>query len=99
MPRIAKTKPQAEAAAPAQRQQSDDEIRYELVRRLVVLLGNWRACPRRVCRRRRACAPRALDCPSPKRPARVLTPEQEAAEMARLHHTVKRRLAEMGEEE
>jgi hypothetical protein len=99
MPRIARAKPKAAAVAPAEPEPSVDEMRFQLGRKLEIMVSDWRQCPRRVCKRLRNCAPTNPDCVSPRRPHRVLTPRQQAAAMASLHRAVRRRLAELGEEE
>jgi hypothetical protein len=94
----------AHAAATAQTadppgDESLDDMRRRITRRLEIMVSDWRKCRRPACKRLRICAPTDRRCVSPRRPARVLTPQQEAVAMAQLHRALQRRLAELGPEE
>ena len=85
------------APAVAADDDSDVEaIHYELARKLMLIVSDWRRCRRPECRRRRGCAETGLDCASPRRPEREMTPDQEAAMMADFQRALKRRMAQIG---
>ena len=88
----AATADQPPAAAPL----STEELRRSLARKLAIFVSDWRRCPRRICQRKRECVPQNNDdCLSPRRSARIVTPEREAAELAHFLRAIKRRLAEV----
>jgi hypothetical protein len=90
------TASQTPAAAAAGELSDLEAMRYELARKLMLIVSDWRRCPRGACKRRRGCAETGLDCASPRRPERELTPDQEAAVMADFQRALKRRMAEIG---
>ena len=82
-----------EAALPPAKQPSVEELRYALVRKLVIFSSDWRYCPRRICKRGRACVPLGLDCGSAeRRPRRAVKPEREAIEKAALRRSLQKRI-------
>jgi hypothetical protein len=66
-----------------------------ILRKLAIVLDEWRDCPERVCRRQRACASPRLLCLD-KEPERQVSPKHEAEVMAYLQRALKRRIAEQG---
>jgi hypothetical protein len=80
-------------------EESLNDMRRRITRRLEIMVSDWRKCPRPACKRLRICAPTNRRCVSPRRPRRVTTPKQDALAMAQLRRALTRRLAEMGEEE
>jgi hypothetical protein len=88
----------AQTADP-QGEESLDDMRRRLTRRLIIMVGEWRQCRRGVCRRGRACVPKESGCRSPRGPRRELTPEQEADAIADLRRKLLQRMAELGPEE
>jgi hypothetical protein len=92
----AQPKPSA-ASPPAESEYDVEAIRYELARRLMLIVSDWRRCPKAACKRRRGCAAAGLDC-------RMLdtglemTAEETAAVMADFRRALERRRAEIGTE-
>jgi hypothetical protein len=103
LPRHSHSVAKVEAIAPDQAQPAAappdlDELRRSLVRKLAIFTSDWRRCTRRVCRRGRQCVPPDLTCLSPRQPARVTTPEEDARAMAYLKRELDRRLAAINSE-
>jgi hypothetical protein len=74
-----RTKRKTKDAADADRAgalRSVEDLRYDLARKLEMFAADWRRCPRRLCRRKRACQPPASGCPSPRRSNRPMTEAQ-----------------------
>jgi hypothetical protein len=86
----------AAAAPPAEPEPSLEQLRAELTLKVIRLAGQyqWPACPRRICRRRRACVPAGLQCANP-RPAPQITEEERSASMAHFRRALLRRQAEL----
>jgi hypothetical protein len=72
---------------------SIEDMRRALMRKLAIFVSDWRRCPRRLCRRKRACQPDGVYCLSPTESARSVSPEQEARAMGWLKRELERRLA------
>jgi hypothetical protein len=88
-----RTDPRSAAArTPAEPPFDVEAARRALMRKLEMFAADWRRCPRRVCRRRRACTPRDIHCFAPRPPERPMTPDQEARMMAALKRELERRL-------
>ena len=83
-------------AVPARNLSELDALRIQLIRRLNAMLELWRACPSRLCRRRRTCVSSMLECAS--LPLPPCSPAREAAAMAQLSLGLKRRAAELAAE-
>jgi hypothetical protein len=87
------TRSRSPAAPPAESAPDTEALRYSLARKLMLIVSDWRSCPKRACKRRRGCAAPGLDCHTPER---EVTPEQEEAAMAHFQRALKRRLAQVG---
>ena len=70
-----------------------DALRYALLRRLETMLGSWRECPSRFCRRERACVSSGHECAKLPQPPR--DPAAEVAALASFAAGLKRRAAEL----
>ena len=93
MPKRSKQSTKEEAAAP---KIDAETLRANMTRALVVYANRkqWPACSRRACRRQRRCTA-DMTCAN-QRPARDLTPEQQAAVIGHLYRALKRRMATGG---
>jgi hypothetical protein len=84
------------AAPPAEPRSDTEALRYSLARKLMLIVSDWRRCPKPACKRHRGCAAPGLDCHTPEPPGRAKTPEQEDAAMAHFQRALQRRLAQLG---
>jgi hypothetical protein len=89
------SRPTSPAAPPAEPERDIEALRYSLARKLMLLVSDWRRCPKPACKRRRGCAAPGLDCHTPE-PERAITPEQEDAAMAHFQRALQKRLAQLG---
>jgi len=88
------TMPDAQTAAAAlpAAEQSIEELRRSLMRKMEIFASDWRRCPLRRCRRTHACNPPDIICHSPRREPPPMTPDQKARMMADLKRELARRL-------
>jgi hypothetical protein len=91
------TESKAPAAAVGDQPSDVEALRYELVRRLMLIVSDWNRCPKRACKRHRGCAATGLDCMSlpPEPPGSEMTPDQKAAVVADFRRALERRRAEL----
>ncbi len=87
--------PAGEEPPKSEAPKSQNELRLSLVRKLAIVLDGWRACPERVCRRQRGCASPRLTCLQSE-PARPLSPDKQAAMLARFQRDLRREMARRG---
>jgi hypothetical protein len=81
------------AASPQAAEPTEEERRRELARKLEMFERDWWRCPRRLCRRKRACGMPEMTCFAPRPPQPPMTPDQEAALRADLMRALERRRA------
>jgi hypothetical protein len=89
---------QGAAVAPEVRP-SAEQIYWEIARKLAIFTSDWRRCPRKICRRSRACRLPDAECFSPRQSNRApLTDDQWEREKIALKRALENRLAEIGGE-
>ena len=72
-----------------------DENRLQMAQRICTVLGTWRACARPICRRRKWCLGRPIDCLPPEPP---MPPAERAKLLAGIRKAIEAELLRRGPE-